>query len=405
VTETSTRTTAEHLAQVDRYSVKNYAPLEVVLARGEGPFLWDVEGKRYVDFLAAYSAVNQGHCHPRIVRALVEQASQLTLTSRAFHNDRMGDMLERIAQLTGFPRVLPMNTGAEGVETAIKAMRRWAYLVKKVPEDKAEIIVASGNFHGRTTTIVGFSDDPDSYGHHGPATPGFKMVPYGDAFALARAIGPRTAGVLLEPIQGEAGTKLPPADYLPRVRAACTKQRALLCLDEIQTGLGRTGRMFAWEHWDARPDLIILGKALSGGCYPVSAVAGIAEVMDTFTPGTHGSTYGGNPLAAAVCVAALDVLVDEGLVERSARLGAHALARLRAGIKTPKLREVRGLGLMMAIELKEPDAKAVVKALAKEGVLAKDTHKTTIRLAPPLVIDEAVLDEALDTIVRVVDRA
>lgn len=400
---TSTRTTAEHLAQVERVSTKNYAPLEVVLCRGEGAHLWDVDGKRYVDFLSAYSAVNQGHCHPRIVRALTEQAQTLCLTSRAFHNDRMGDMLEKIAQLTLFDLVLPMNSGAEAVETAIKAMRRWGYLKKGVPDGKAEIIVAEGNFHGRTTTIVSFSDDPDSYAHHGPKTPGFVMVPYGDAAALERAIGPNTVGVLLEPIQGEAGTKIPPDDYLPKVRAACTKSRVIFCLDEIQTGLGRTGKLFAWEHTGACPDLIVLGKALSGGCYPISAVAGIKDVLDTFTPGTHGSTFGGNPLAAAVCVAALDVLVDEQLPERSARLGAHAVARLRDGITSPKLLEVRGRGLMMAIELKEPIAKQAVKALAKVGVLAKDTHKTTLRLAPPLVIAEDVLDEALDAIIRVIN--
>jgi ornithine--oxo-acid transaminase len=403
VSATSTRTTAEHLAQVERVSTKNYAPLEVVLCRGEGAHLWDVDGKRYVDFLSAYSAVNQGHCHPRIVRALTEQAQTLCLTSRAFHNDRMGDMLEKISQVTGFDRVLPMNSGAEAVETAVKAMRRWGYLRKGVPEDGAEIIVASGNFHGRTTTIVSFSDDPDSYGHHGPKTPGFVIVPYGDAEALGRAIGPNTVGVLLEPIQGEAGTKIPPDDYLPRVRALCTQQRVVFCLDEIQTGLGRTGKMFAYEHVHACPDLLVLGKALSGGCYPVSCVAGLRDIMDTFTPGTHGSTFGGNPLAAAVCVAALDVLIDEQLPERSARLGAHAVARLREGITSPKLLEVRGRGLMMAIELKEPIAKAAVKLLAKEGVLAKDTHKTTLRLAPPLVIADDVLDEALDTIIRVVN--
>jgi ornithine--oxo-acid transaminase len=402
-THTETRTTAEYLAQVDRFGAHNYAPLDVVIARGEGCFLWDVEGRRYVDMLSAYSAVNQGHCHPRIVRALVEQAQVLTLTSRAFHNDRMGDMLERIAGLTGFPVVLPMNTGAEAVETAIKGMRRWGYRVKGVPDGEAEIVVASGNFHGRTTTIVGFSDDPDTREGFGPATPGFVTVPFGDAAALRRAIGPNTVGVLLEPIQGEAGVKIPPDDYLPAVRAACGEAKVLLCLDEIQTGLGRTGRMFAWEHVGARPDLIVLGKALSGGAYPVSAVAGEREVMDLFTPGTHGSTYGGNPLAAAVCVAALDVLQDEGLVERAARLGAHALDRLKAELRRPDLREVRGRGLMLAVEFTTGTAKAACKQLMAGGILAKDTHKTTIRFAPALVIPEDVLDEALDTIVRVLN--
>jgi ornithine--oxo-acid transaminase len=402
-TTTTGRSTKDHLAQVDEFGAKNYAPLEVVITRGEGCFLWDVEGRRYYDFLSAYSAVNQGHCHPRIVRALVEQAQTLTLTSRAFHNDRMGDMLERIAKLTGFPKVLPMNTGAEGVETAIKGMRRWGYLVKKVPDGKAEIIVAKGNFHGRTTTIVGFSDDPDTRDTFGPVTPGFVPVPYGDAGALARAIGPNTVGVLLEPIQGEAGVKLPPDDYLPKVRALCSEKRVLLCLDEIQTGLARTGRMFAWEHVGARPDLIVLGKALSGGTYPVSAVAGTREVMDLFTPGTHGSTYGGNPLAAAVCVAALDVIVDEGLVERAARLGAHALKRLRS-LKSSNVVEARGRGLMLAVEYRTGIAKDAVKALMKAGVLAKDTHKTTIRFAPALTITDEQLDEALDLTLPVLDR-
>ncbi len=401
---TATRTPNDYLAQVDQFSARNYAPLEVVIARGEGCFLWDVEGRRYYDFLAAYSAVNQGHCHPRIVRALVEQAQTLTLTSRAFHNDRMGDMLQRIAELTGFPRVLPMNTGAEGVETAIKAMRRWGYLVKKVPDGRAEIIVAGGNFHGRTTTIVGFSDDPEARDTFGPATPGFVRVPFGDAEALARAVTPNTVGVLLEPIQGEAGVNIPPDDYLPKVRATCTQQRVLLCLDEIQTGLGRTGRMFAHEHVGVRPDLIILGKALSGGAYPVSCVAGVNEVMDLFTPGTHGSTYGGNPLAAAVTLAALDVLVDERLPERAARLGARALERLRAEVKSPNLRELRGRGLMLAVEYSGPVAKDVCKALLQEGLLAKDTHKTTIRFAPPLVITDEQLDEALDIVIPVLNR-
>lgn len=404
MTTATTRTPKDYLAQVDQFSTRNYAPLEVVIARGEGCFLWDVEGRRYYDFLSAYSAVNQGHCHPRIVRALIEQAQTLTLTSRAFHNDRMGDMLQRISQLTGFPKVLPMNTGAEGVETAIKAMRRWGYLVKKVPDGKAEIIVAGGNFHGRTTTIVGFSDDPDARDTFGPATPGFVRVPYGDAEALARAVGSNTVGVLLEPIQGEAGVNIPPDDYLPRVRATCTQQRVLLCLDEIQTGLGRTGKLFAYEHVGACPDLMILGKALSGGAYPVSCVAGIREVMDLFTPGTHGSTYGGNPLASAVTLAALDVLVDEQLPERAARLGAHALERLRREVKSANLREVRGRGLMLAVEYEAAVAKDACKALLKEGVLAKDTHKTTIRFAPPLVITDEQLDEALDVVIPVLNR-
>lgn len=405
MTDTATRTTRDYIEQAERFGARNYAPVEVVITRGEGCFLWDVEGRRYYDFLSAYSAVNQGHCHPKIVQALVEQAQRLTLTSRAFHNDRMGDMLEKLAELTGFRRVLPMNTGAEAVETAIKAMRRWGYLVKGVPDGKAEIVVAEDNFHGRTTTIVGFSSDPDAYAHFGPPTPGFVRVPYGDAAALEAALGPNTVGVLLEPIQGEAGVIIPPDDYLPRVRAACTRARALLCLDEIQTGLGRTGKMFAYEHVGACPDLLVLGKALSGGVYPVSCVAGLSEVMELFTPGTHGSTYGGNPLAAAVATAALEVLVDEGLPERAARLGAHALARLRAELTSPGVREVRGRGLMLAVELTSPAAKQAVRALKDAGVLAKDTHKTTIRFAPALVIEDEDLDRALDLIVPVLNRA
>jgi ornithine--oxo-acid transaminase len=404
VAATTQKTCQDYIKQADEFGARNYAPLDVVIARGEGCHLWDVDGRRYIDFLSAYSAVNQGHGHPRIVRALVEQAQTLALTSRAFHNDRMGDMLQRIAEVTGFPKVLPMNTGAEGVETAIKAMRRWGYLVKKVPDGEAEVIVASGNFHGRTTTIVGFSDDPDARDSFGPATPGFVSVPYGDAAALARAVGPNTVGVLLEPIQGEAGVKIPPDDYLPGVRAVCTERRALLCLDEIQTGLGRTGKMFAWEHVGARPDLVVLGKALSGGLYPVSAVAGTREVMDLFTPGTHGSTYGGNPIAAAVAVAALDVIVDEGLVERAARLGAPALARLQGELTTANVREARGRGLMLAVEYRTSVAKDAVKALMKAGVLAKDTHKTTIRFAPPLVISDEQLDEALDVTLPILNR-
>lgn len=401
---TTVRTTRDYIAQAERWGAHNYHPLDVVLARGSGPFVWDVEGRRYFDMLSAYSAVGQGHCHPRIVAALVEQAGRLTLSSRAFHNDRMGDMLERIGRLTGFSRVLPMNTGAEAVETAIKAIRRWAYEKKGLADGSAEILVAEGNFHGRTTTIVGFSDEPAYSRHFGPPTPGFRLVPYGDAAALRAAMGPSTAGVLLEPIQGEGGVRIPEDGYLREVRAACTEAGALLALDEVQTGLGRTGRMFAWEHEGARPDLIILGKALSGGVYPVSCLCAEPEVMDVFTPGSHGSTYGGNPLAAAVCIAALDVLEDEGLVERSARLGRHALGRLRAEVKGPGVLDVRGRGLMMAVEYNAPVAHAAALALAEVGVLAKDTRDTVIRLMPPLVIEQAELDEALDIAAPILKR-
>ncbi len=396
--------TAEFIAQSERWGAHNYHPLDVVLTRGAGAFVWDVEGRRYVDMLSAYSAVGQGHCHPRIVAALVEQAGKLSLSSRAFYTDRMGEMLERIAGLTGCAKVLPMNSGAEAVETAIKAMRRWGYEHRRVPEGQAEIVVASGNFHGRTTTIISFSDEPEYQRGFGPLTPGFVLVPFGDAAALAAAIGPNTVGVLLEPIQGEAGVVIPPAGYLRAVREACTAANVLLCFDEIQTGLGRTGAMFAWQHEDARPDLIVLGKALSGGLYPVSCLCTSAEVMRVFTPGSHGSTYGGNPLAAAVCIAAIDVLIDEDLVARSAALGARALARLRAELRSPEVAEIRGRGLMIAVEYRQPIARTVAQDLAAVGILAKETHGTTIRLMPPLVIAEADLDAALAAAIPVLDR-
>jgi ornithine--oxo-acid transaminase len=402
---TSARSSSALIAQVERWAARNYLPLDVVLSRGEGAYVWDVEGRRYVDMLSAYSAVNQGHCHPRIVAALVAQAGRLTLPSRAFHNDRMGEMVERIARLTGFEKVLPMNTGAEAVETAIKAMRRWGYQHRGIADDRAEIIVAAGNFHGRTTTLVGFSSEEAYRQGFGPATPGFVTVPFGDAAALAAAIGDRTAGVLLEPIQGEAGIVIPPAGYLRAVREACRRAGVLLALDEVQTGLGRTGAMFAWQHEDARPDLLILGKALSGGVYPVSCMCADDAVMAVFTPGSHGSTFGGNPLAAAACVAALDVLVDERLAERAAALGEHALARLRAELGSAAIADVRGRGLMLAVEYRQPIARAVAVALAAAGILAKETHGTTIRLMPPLVIPEAVLDAALDAAIPVLDRA
>jgi ornithine aminotransferase len=392
------------IRQAETFGAPNYAPLPVVLKKGQGCFVWDVEGRRYLDCLSAYSAVNQGHCHPHIVQALEAQAWRLTLTSRAFHNDLMGVLLERLAKLSGFPKALLMNTGVEAVETTLKAMRRWGYEVKGVPDGEGEIIVAQDNFHGRTVTAVSLSTDPSSFGHYGPLTPGFVKVPFGDAAALEKAITPKTVGVFLEPIQGEAGVVIPSDTYLPRVRELCTKHRVLMGLDEVQTGLGRTGRMFAWQHDWAKPDLVALGKALSGGVYPVSAVCGLAEVLDRFTPGTHGSTYGGNPLAAAVALAALDVLEHEHLPERALRLGDLALGLLRkqlAGV--PHVKEVRGRGLMLAVQFKADIAHALAERLATEAaMLCKDTHGHTLRILPPLVTPEPVLLEALERFCAVV---
>jgi ornithine--oxo-acid transaminase len=400
------RSAQRYIDQVDRYGARTYAPLPVVLARGEGCFVWDVEGRRYLDGLSAYSALNQGHRQPRIVAALVEQAQRLTLTSRAFHNDRMGALLERLCSLTGLDLALPMNTGVEAVETAVKAMRRWGYEAKGIPDPEAEIVVAEENFHGRTVLAVSLSSDPSSFAHYGPYVPGIVRVPFGDADALAAAIGPRTAGVLLEPIQGEAGVIIPPEGYLPRVREICTRQRVLLALDEVQTGLGRTGRMLAWQHWGAAPDLICLGKALGGGLYPVSAVCGTRAALGLFTPGTHGSTFGGNPLASAVAMAALDVLEEERLPERAARLGGLVLARLRAGLAgAPAVREIRGRGLMLAVQFQEEVAHRVAGALAREAaILCKDTRGHTLRFLPPLVTPEEVLLEAVERMLPLLAR-
>ncbi len=396
----------ELIEEAERFGARNYAPLPVVLARGEGCFVWDVEGRRYLDGLSAYSALNQGHRHPRIVAALVEQAQRLTLGSRAFHNDRMGPFLARLCDVTGFPLALPMNTGAEAVETAVKAMRRWGYERGGVPDGRGEVIVAEGNFHGRTLLAVSLSTDPSSYDHYGPFLPGIVKVPFGDEGAMSRALGPRTVGVLLEPIQGEAGVILPPDGYLPRVRRLCSERGIPLCLDEVQTGFGRTGKMFAWEHWDARPDLICLGKALSGGLYPVSAVCGAEEILGVFTPGSHGSTYGGNPLGAAVALAALDVLVEERLPERAARLGKLALARLREGLAgAGPVKEVRGLGLMIAVQFHASVAGRAAASLAREaGVLCKDTRGHTLRFLPPLVTPEDVLMDAVERMLPILAR-
>jgi ornithine--oxo-acid transaminase len=381
----------------ERYGAHNYHPLPVTLVRGEGAFVWDDAGRRYLDMLSAYSAVNQGHLHPRIVAAAQAQLGRVALTSRAFHNDQLGPFLERLARLSGFAKVLPMNTGAEAVETAVKAARKWAHVVKGVPVDRAEIVVAEGNFHGRTTTIVSFSTEEQYRFGFGPFTPGFPVVPYGDVAALEAVITPHTAAVLLEPIQGEGGVVVPPPGYLAAVRALCTRHNVLLILDEIQTGLCRTGRTWAFEHEGIRPDAICVGKALGGGLYPVSAFCADAAVMDVFHPGDHGSTFGGNPLAAAIASAALDVLESEGLAARAAALGAHFQARLRT-LRTPV--EVRGRGLLIGVQLPTA-ARPVCEALMARGILCKDTHGTVVRFAPPLVVDQATLDQAMDVIAEV----
>ena len=382
-----------------RLGAANYKPLDVVLTKGEGVWVTDIEGNRYLDCLSAYSAVNHGHCHPKILAAMVEQASRLTLTSRAFRNDQLGRLYEDLAALTNSHKVLPMNSGAEAVETAIKAVRKWGYEVKGVPEDQAEIIVCADNFHGRTLSIVSFSTDPDARDDFGPFTPGFRIIPFGDADALEAAITPNTVAFLVEPIQGEAGVIVPPAGYFTRVRELCTAHGVTLILDEIQTGLGRTGRLLAEEHEGIEADVTLIGKALGGGFYPVSAVLSNSEVLGVLKPGQHGSTFGGNPLACAVARAALRVLTEEHLIERSAELGAHFKGGLDA-IRSNRVREVRGRGLMLAVELhaEAGPARPVVEVLRDRGILAKETHGQTIRLSPPLVIEKAEIDWALEQI-------
>jgi ornithine--oxo-acid transaminase len=380
-----------------RYSAPNYTPLPVVLTRGEGAHLWDTDGRRYVDMMSAYSAASHGHAHPRILAALTAQAARLAVPSRAYYNDRLGALLEELCKLTGLDAALPMNTGAEAVETAIKAARRWGYRVKGIARDRAEIIVANGNFHVRTTTVTSFSTEPDYRDGFGPFTPGFRPVAFGDLAAVERAITPETAAVLVEPIQGEAGVIVPPEGFMAGLRRICDANRVLLILDEVQSGLGRTGAWFAYEHEGIRPDGVILGKALGGGMLPVSAFVARREVMDVFTPGSHGSTFGGNPLAAAVALEALHVIRDEGLVEKSRVLGAHMLERLRA-IDRPALKDVRGRGLWAGAEIDPAiaSARAACARLLEKGVLSKETHHTVVRLAPPLVIARADLDWALD---------
>jgi len=386
-----------------RHSARNYEPLPVVLARGQGAHMWDTSGRRYIDMMSAYSAASHGHAHPRLLAALEVQARRLAVPSRAYYNDRLGPFLAELTRLTGLDAALPMNTGAEAVETAIKAARRWGYRVKGVPRDRAEIIVADGNFHGRTTTIVSFSSEPDYREGFGPFTPGFRSVPFGDLAALQQAIKPETVAVLVEPIQGEAGIIVPPAGWLSGVRLLCDAHRVMMIVDEVQSGLGRTGAWFAFEHENVQPDGVVLGKALGGGLLPVSAFVAQRELMDVFTPGSHGSTFGGNPLAAAVGLEALRVIADEGLVERSRLLGDHMLERLRA-IRSPVLKEVRGRGLWAGAEINPRFAtgRRACEALLAKGVLSKETHETVVRLAPPLVIAREDLDLALDRFAEVI---
>lgn len=388
--------TKEILALEQKHGARNYSPLEVVIARGEGVWVYDTEGQRYLDGLSSYSALNQGHCHPRLVRALTEQAGKLTLSSRAFHNDQYPRLLARLAQLTGYEAALPMNSGVEAVETALKLARKWAYTAKGVPRDMAEVVVAENNFHGRTITAVSFSTEALYREYFGPFTPGFIPVAYGNLEALEASITPHTAAVLLEPVQGEAGVIMPPVGYIRAVAAICQKHNVLLMLDEIQTGLGRMGKLFAYEYEQIRPDVVIVGKALGGGMYPVSAVLADRTLMDLFSPGEHGSTFGGNPLGAAIAVEALDVLVDENLIANAATLGTHTLQRLR-NLKSPFIKEVRGRGLLIGIELlpEAGGARRFCEALKTRGVLCKETHETVIRFAPPLIIDRETIEWAL----------
>ena len=393
---------SEIIEITEKYGAHNYHPLPVVIERALGAWVWDCEGKKYLDFLSAYSAVNQGHCHPRIIQALKDQADRVTLTSRAFHNDQLGPFLQELCELVGMDVALPMNTGAEAVETAIKAARKWGYQHKHVAADQAEIICCADNFHGRTTTVVSFSTEEQYKQGFGPFTPGFVIVPYGDAAALEKAIGPNTVGFLFEPIQGEAGVVVPPAGYLARARALCDQHKVLFMADEIQTGLGRTGKLLCCEHDGVRPDVLILGKAISGGVMPVSAVLASQEVMDVFRPGDHGSTFGGCPIGCAVARAALAVLVDEKLAERAMELGGRFQTRLE-GLIGEKVESVRGRGLLLAAVLskKAGPARKYCVELMERGLLCKETHENIIRFAPPLIIEQKDLDWAFEQIAEV----
>jgi len=386
----------------DLYGAHNYSPLDVVLERGKGIWLWDVEGNKYMDFLSSYSAVNHGHCHPRMVKALINQAKKLTLTSRAFRNDQWPMLAKELCDMTGFELALPMNSGAESVETAIKAVRMWGYRKKEIPQDKAEIITCTNNFHGRTITIIGFATEPLYRKDFGPFTPGFVTVPYGDLEALEKAVNPNTAGFLVEPIQAEAGIIMPPEGYLRGAREICSKNNVLFMADEIQTGLGRTGVLFACDYENIKPDVLIIGKSLGGGCYVISAVLSQREVLGLFTPGTHGSTFGANPLACAVARESLRVIKEEKLAENSAEQGNYFMGKLKK-IKSNHIKEVRGKGLLIGIELNEEagGARRFCEALGKEGLLCKETHESVIRFAPPLIIKKKDLNWALKKIKKV----
>jgi ornithine--oxo-acid transaminase len=387
------------IEQTEQYSAANYLPLPIVISKAEGVWVEDPEGNKYMDMLSGYSALNHGHRHPRIIQALKDQADKVTLTSRAFHNDQLGLFYEKLSQLTGKNMILPMNTGAEAVETAIKAVRRWAYKVKRVPENQAEIIVCEGNFHGRTVTITSFSSAEENRTGFGPFTPGFKIIPYGDLAALKQAITPNTAAFLIEPIQGEAGIIIPEAGFLKAAQVLCREQNVLFVADEIQTGFGRTGKLFASDWEDVKPDMYILGKALGGGVFPISAVAADSDILDVFTPGSHGSTFGGNPLGCAVAIAALEVLEDEALANRSAVQGQYFIGKLQE-IVNPKIKDIRGRGLFIGVELIEP-SRPYCEKLMELGLLCKETHDTIIRFAPPLTISQENLDWALERIKQV----
>ncbi|SCZ05238.1 ornithine--oxo-acid transaminase [Alkaliphilus peptidifermentans] len=391
--------TLDFINQANKWGAHNYHPIPVVIESGEGCWVYDVEGKKYLDMLSAYSAVNQGHRHPKIVNALIEQVNQIPLTSRAFHNNKMGSFLMKLCQLSGYEKALPMNTGAEAVETALKAARKWGYVKKKVEAGKAEIIACSNNFHGRTISIVSFSSEDQHQNDFGPVTPGFKVIPYGDADALEHAINENTVAFIMEPIQGEAGIIIPPEGYLKKVREITKKNNVLLIMDEIQTGFGRTGKLFAHQHEDIRPDIITLGKALGGGLYPISAILADDEVMEVFTPGDHGSTFGGNPLAAAIGMAAIDVIVEEGLAERADELGTYFIDGLKK-IDSPYIKEIRGKGLMVGLEIKEEygSARPLCEKLMNLGLLCKETHELTIRFCPSLKISKEEIDWAIENI-------